>query len=294
MKKTALVFCLSAVSLSSCIVVNMPVAPSRLNDSVFSFVDPHDTLKSHVNCANGGFHFIGVAPTGQYAAIAPKMGFGFDIEGYSKNLTPKKKVATYLGGDIMVAWKDRTDYTLVDVVGYAVKGKTSLSNSLIATHLNARFEMNKKKFRPYALGSVGWMGFATDQMLRVNNTSNSTNTVIMGVLNKSVNLGFRYFIHKQIALDCRVGYNMPSATRLGEIQRAVYDSISTTYHIPDVSLNPNFFTFKIGFLFCLNSGKHANAHSSYYRDNYYRSNSYTPSFSVPKPVIKPATPIMQN
>jgi hypothetical protein len=294
MKKTAILFSLSALSLSSCIVVNIPVAPPRLDDSSISFVDPHDTLKSHVNCANGGFHFLSVLPTGQYAAMAPKMGFGFDIEAYSKNLSPKKKVATYLGADLMVAWKDRTDKISVDVIGSPVKGTTSLANSLIASHFNARFEMNKKQFRPYLLGSIGWLGFATDQMVRANNTTNSTNSVIMGTLNTSVNLGFRYFIQKQVALDCRLGYNMPSATRLGEIQHAVYDPVGTIYNMPDVALNPNFFTFKIGFLFCLSSDRHSNAHSSYYRDNYYRSRSYTPSYNVPKPIIKPAVPIMQN
>ena len=294
MKKTALLFSLSALSLSSCIVVNIPVAPPRLDDSSFSFADPHDTLKSHVNCANGGFHFLSVLPTGQYAAMAPKTGFGFDIEAYSKNLTPKKKIATYLGADLMVAWKDRTDKISVDVVGSPVKGTTSLSNSLIASHFNARFEMNKKKFRPYVLGSIGWLGFATDQMVRANNTTNSTNTVTMGTLNKSVNLGFRYFIQKQVAIDCRVGYNMPSVTSLGEIQHAVYDPVGKIYNMPDVTLNPNFFTFKIGFLFCLSSDRHSNAQSSYYRDNYYRSRSYTPSYNVPKPIIKPAVPIMQN
>ena len=132
MKKTALLFSLSALSLSSCIVVNIPVAPPRLDDSSFSFADPHDTLKSHVNCANGGFHFLSVLQTGQYAAMAPKTGFGFDIEAYSKNLTPKKKIATYLGADLMVAWKDRTEKISVDVVGSPVKGTTSLSKSLIA------------------------------------------------------------------------------------------------------------------------------------------------------------------
>jgi hypothetical protein len=294
MKKTALLFSLSALSLSSCIVVNIPVAPPRLDDSSFSFVDPHDTLKSHVNCANGGFHFLSVLPTGEYAAMAPKMGFGFDIEAYSKNLSPKKKVATYLGADLMVAWKDRTDKISVDVIGSPVKGTTSLANSLIASHFNARFEMNKKKFRPYLLGSIGWLGFATDQMVRANNTTNSTNSVIMGTLNTSVNLGFRYFIQKQVALDCRLGYNMTSATRIGEIQHAVYDPVGTIYNMPDVALNPNFFTFKIGFLFCLSSDRHSNAQSSYYRDNYYRSRSYTPSYNVPKPIIKPAVPIMQN
>jgi hypothetical protein len=294
MNRIAIVTLLSLVSLSSCIVVHVPVAMSTAADSSLNMIDPHDTLKTHVNCAHAGFHFVGVAPTGKYASIAPKMGFGFDIEGYSKNLTTKKKFATYLGADLLVAWKDRTEKTMVDVVGYPMKGQTYLENTLIASHFNARFEMNKKKFRPYLLGSIGWLGFATDQMVRANNTTNSTNSVIMGTLNTSLNLGFRYFIQKQVALDCRLGYNMPSATRLGEIQHAVYDPVGTIYNIPDVALNPNFFTFKIGFLFCLSSDRHLNAQSSYYRDNYYRSRSYTPSYNVPKPIIKPAVPIMQN
>ena len=299
MKKTALLFSLSALSLTSCIVVNIPVAPPRLDDSSssFSFVDPHDTLKSHVNCANGGFHFLSVLPTGQYAAMAPKTGFGFDIEAYSKNLTPKKKIATYLGADLMVAWKDRTEKISVDVIGSPIKGTTSLSNSLFASHFNARFEMNKKKFRPYLLGSIGWLGFATDQMVRANNTTNSTNTVTMGTLNKSVSLGFRYFIQKQVALDCRVGYNMPSVTSLGEIQHAVYDPVGTIYNMPDVTLNPNFFTFKIGFLFCLSTDRHSDRyydrHSYYNRNRDFRSNSLLP-LNNSTPIIRPANPIMQN
>ena len=294
MKRISIVTLLSLVSLSSCIVVHVPVAMSTAADSSLNMIDPHDTLKTHVNCAHAGFHFVGVAPTGKYASIAPKMGFGFDIEGYSKNLTTKKKFATYLGADLLVAWKDRTEKTIVDVVGYPMKGQTYLENTLIAFHFNARFEMNKKKFRPYLLGSIGWLGFVTDQMVRANNTTNSTNSVIMGTLNTSLNLGFRYFIQKQVALDCRLGYNMPSATRLGEIQQAVYDPVGRIYSMPDIALNPNFFTFKIGILCCLSSDRHSNVQSSYYRDNYYRSRSYTPSYNVPKPIIKPAVPIIRN
>lgn len=292
MKRIAIVALLSLVSLSSCIVVHVPVAISSAADSSLNRIDPHDTLQTHVNCAHAGFHFIGVAPTGVYANIAPKMGFGFDIEGYSKNLTPKKKFATYLGADLLLAWKDRTEKTIVDVVGYPMKGQTYLENTLIASHFNARVEMNKKKFRPYIIGSVGWMGFSTDQMLRVNNRTNSTSTTIMGTLNKNLSVGFRYFIQKQVALDCRVGFNFPSNTRLGEIQNATYDSVNTIYNMPDVSLNPSFYTFKIGILFCLGSSKNY-SNNSYYRNSYYPSYRSTyPSYSAPR--IRPATPIMRN
>jgi hypothetical protein len=292
MKKIALICSISIVSLSSCIIVHVPVAMPHAEDSSFSMIDPHDTLKSHVNCSHGGFHFVSVLPSGQYARIAPKMGFGFDVEGYSKNLTPKHKMATYLGGDLMVAWKDRTDKTFVDVVGYPMKGHTYLENTLVATHFNARFELNKKKFRPYILGSLGWLGFSTDQMLNVNNRTNATNSIMMGTFNKSVNLGFRYFIEKQVALDVRVGFNMPTKTGLGEIQTAIYDSVSTQYITQDISINPSFFSFKLGLLFCFGKSKSTSNNTNYHRSTYYPSNTNTPSYSTPK--IRPATPIMQN
>ena len=164
--------------------------------------------------------------------------------------------------------------------------------SVVVTVCLAKLRLNKKKFRPYILGSLGWLGFSTDQMLNVNNRTNATNSIMMGTFNKSVNLGFRYFIQKQVALDVRVGFNMPTKTGLGDIQTAIYDSVSTQYITQDISINPSFFSFKLGLLFCFGKSKSTSNNTYYHSSTYYPSNTNTPSYSTPK--IRPATPIMRN
>lgn len=219
----------------------------------------------HYNCAHGGLHVFYTMPQGNYAAAGQKPGFGFDFEGYSRNLTRTLPVGLFVGGNIGFSLLDKSvkqDALLISNQG--TPAVTYLQNNRFHLNLRAKAELGKGDLKFYGLGYVGFNTFFVDQHIDFTNTQSNNNNTSKNVWNTTLpawggGAGIRYHVAPGVSFDMNVAYHNSTGDNLVNVYRSDYNSSTGNYSLSKFGVKPQSVSIQFGILFCM----HKSSTSSY-------------------------------
>lgn len=211
----------------------------------------------HYNCAHGGLHIYYLMPQGNYAGAGQKPGFGFDIEGYSRNLTKRLPVGFFLGGNAGFTLLDKsTKYDTYLNNNTGNPAVTYLQNNRFHLNLRARAEMGKGDVKFYVLGYAGFNTYFVDQRVDLTATQNSNDNTSKNVWTNTLpawgaGAGIRYHFTPGVSFDMNVVYNSAKTNPMVSVSHSAYNAVSGNFALSKVAVNPQTVGIQVGILFCM-------------------------------------------
>jgi hypothetical protein len=210
----------------------------------------------HHNCSHIGFHFEFQQPLNNYAATGQKPGFGFDLEGYTRNLTTSLPFAFFIGADLGMAWMGKSSYT--DVVLNTANndpGFTYLQNKKFNLDLNLKLEYGPSNLKFYAFAAAGWRQIAVDHITDSKKylqdyTASNDYVSRTNMLEWGGGAGLRYFYRPGVSFDLRIAYMDAGYRNIVDVAGSRYDGFSARYTLNSNYIQPQVLSIRLGMMFC--------------------------------------------
>ncbi len=224
----------------------------------------------HYNCPTIGLHLHYIQPMNSYASFGQQPGLGFDLEGYSANLTPNRFVGLFLGGSTSLAWMGKSPKTnIVLNTPNSDPGKTFLQNHSAELNFVVRLEFGKGDIKFYATGFAGLRGIFVSQEIQSNKNiegfQNTSDNVYNGAMTQwGGGVGLRYHFAPQVSLDIRAMYQDADMMYVPNLKQSTYDEFTGKYSLKYNSVQPQLLCIKFGILFCIHDADVSTSYNSIY------------------------------
>ncbi len=230
---------------------------SQPKDSVTSFAGKAPRFKKHFDDATFGLHILYLHPLIGYAAVRQTPGLGFDMDGFSRNLTSGQYYGLFLGGDASFAFMGKSKQTDVPLnTSTSDTGVSFLQNSYADFNFVARLEFGRGNIKFYATAFTGWRGLFISQKTQSETQIDGFTDLSKKIWNKSVlqwggGAGMRYHFTDGISLDIRGTFHDADLVMVANVRHSVYDSFHEKYTLKYDLIQPQLLGIKIGCFFSL-------------------------------------------